>query len=344
MPFPVAAAIAAGATIAGQGIQMGATKQNNTKSYNRTRSLMDKQLEQNQQQALFNQKLQMEMWEKTGPMGQMEQLKKAGLNPGLIYGMGGAGGQTAQAAQAAPVSGGGFKGDNPGAGAGASGAILGEQLALMTAQRKNIEADTANKQAGAGKQTAETGAIPTQIEKAKAETANIQQGTIASKVATDINNLKLQKDTATFNDEIDIVMRERKVAEDMAKIKHNEKKISDATYRTMIDQIRADYAATLAINELTRQKTKESASNIQVNEAQIYKTFRDVAQGWNRLENEGKQTGINDRELSRKQVEDMAKQMNISISQLTSILGAAGIITRGPNTQTHYHETINYGE
>ena len=35
------------------------------------------------------------MWLKTGPTGQKEQLKKAGLNPALMYGMGGGtGGQT----------------------------------------------------------------------------------------------------------------------------------------------------------------------------------------------------------------------------------------------------------
>ena len=36
----------------------------------------------------------MDIWEKTNYKAQMGQLEKAGLNPGLIYGMGGGGGGT----------------------------------------------------------------------------------------------------------------------------------------------------------------------------------------------------------------------------------------------------------
>ncbi|AXH76240.1 MAG: DNA pilot protein [Microviridae sp.] len=183
MPFPVGAAIAAGASLAGQGIQMQGAKLSNTKNYNRTRALMDKQFEQNQAMALFNNQQQMEMWEKTGPQGQMEQLKKAGLNPSLIYGMGGAGGQTAQAAQGGAISQGGFKGENPAAGAAQTGAIIGQQLALITAQKENIEADTQNKLA--------------EIPNKKATTPNIEADTENKILQQVINNYagKEAKDT-----------------------------------------------------------------------------------------------------------------------------------------------------
>jgi len=42
----------------------------------------------------YNMQKQLEMWKNTSYGAQMEQLKKAGLNPALIYGMGGGGGQT----------------------------------------------------------------------------------------------------------------------------------------------------------------------------------------------------------------------------------------------------------
>lgn len=149
MGFPVAAAIAAGASLLGQGGQMAATSVKNKKQYKRSLAIMDKQYQMNQEMALFNQRQQMKMWEDTGPVGQMKQLDKAGLNPGLIYGMGGAGGQTVNAAEGSGVSAGSAEMENAGAGLAQTGQIVGQQLALMKAQKENIEADTAIKTAEA---------------------------------------------------------------------------------------------------------------------------------------------------------------------------------------------------
>ena len=77
-------------------------------------------------------------------------MKKAGLSPGLIYGIGGGGGATAS------ITPGNVAGGQAPSGGGEVVAMqqLGIQGALMEAQRKNIEADTrlkeveANKKAG----------------------------------------------------------------------------------------------------------------------------------------------------------------------------------------------------
>lgn len=77
-----------------------------------------------------------DLWDRTNYDAQVKQMKKAGLNPALLYGMGGgAGGQT------------GGGGAMPQAGAGHGMDIAGAaQLALLKAQTDNIRADTANKQ------------------------------------------------------------------------------------------------------------------------------------------------------------------------------------------------------
>ena len=107
-----------------------------------------KQALRGQQKALAQQNAAaMDIWEKTNYKAQMGQLEKAGLNPGLIYGMGGAGGTLGGA------SGSVNSGTNQIQGMGIQGAM---QLALMKAQKENIEADTANKLAGKGKTEAET--------------------------------------------------------------------------------------------------------------------------------------------------------------------------------------------
>lgn len=106
--------------------------------------------------------LQYEMWKKTNYSAQMEQMRKAGLSPGLMYGQSGAGGATT-----------GSQGGGSAASGNAAapqqmeiGAMMQAaqaqkaQIELLDAQKKNIDADTANKKAGteytSGAQTAKT--------------------------------------------------------------------------------------------------------------------------------------------------------------------------------------------
>lgn len=84
-------------------------------------------------------------WLKTNYEAQKGQMKKAGLNPGLMYGMGGGGGgQSASGAMPEAASNRGMD------------IAQNAQLALMKAQKENIEADTENKRKDAGKKSAET--------------------------------------------------------------------------------------------------------------------------------------------------------------------------------------------
>lgn len=62
-------------------------------------TLMKKQHEYNEASANTAQARAYEMWEKTNYAAQIEQMKKAGLSPGLMYGQGGAGGGTVSGAQ-----------------------------------------------------------------------------------------------------------------------------------------------------------------------------------------------------------------------------------------------------
>lgn len=101
-----------------------------------------------QQKALMDYQMQkqLEMWEKTGYKPQMEQIRKAGLNPALLYGMSGGGAQTIGGSipggtgAHAPTGG----GEIPGI------MTLGLQMELQKAQIKNIEADTKKKEVEAG--------------------------------------------------------------------------------------------------------------------------------------------------------------------------------------------------
>lgn len=86
------------------------------------------------------QKLQKQMWDDTNYSAQVAHMKKAGLNPGLAYGMSGGGGQT--------VGSGGGGGSVGGAQAPAGGGemmgmqLLGAQKALVEAQTEKTKAET----------------------------------------------------------------------------------------------------------------------------------------------------------------------------------------------------------
>jgi len=101
----------------------------------------------------FNLQQQMKLWEQTNYKAQMEQLRKAGLNPALLYGMSGGGGTTASANT------GNVNGANAPSGGGETIAAggMGMQLGMILAQQKLIEAQTRQVEA----ETAKTSGVDT---------------------------------------------------------------------------------------------------------------------------------------------------------------------------------------
>ena len=96
--------------------------------------------------AEFNMQQQLEMWKATNYSAQMEEMRKAGLNPALAYGMKGGGGVTTGSSNAsAPQS-----GVAPVGGGEAMGMMQQRiQMRLLQAQEENIRADTEKKKADA---------------------------------------------------------------------------------------------------------------------------------------------------------------------------------------------------
>ena len=91
----------------------------------------------------YNTAKQLQMWKNTSYPAQREMMEKAGLNPGLMYGMGGGGGQTAAISPGHASGSDAPKGGGEVLGMG----LMGQQAALVKAQIDNINADTANKKA-----------------------------------------------------------------------------------------------------------------------------------------------------------------------------------------------------
>lgn len=115
---------------------------------------------------------QMRTWNETNYAEQKAQMKKAGLNPGLMYGMGGAGGATTGSTQ------------------GGSGVQAGIEnmpvpdaigMGLMNAQKKNIEAQTEVAKADAEKKQVETAKI------GGVDTEQSKESTRGMKIVNDLN-------------------------------------------------------------------------------------------------------------------------------------------------------------
>lgn len=84
----------AGAGLAGGMLGMIGQGKRAKKAHNRNKELMGIQFADQQALNKQGQELQMKTWKDTGYGAQMQMMKDAGLNPGLMYGMSGGGGQT----------------------------------------------------------------------------------------------------------------------------------------------------------------------------------------------------------------------------------------------------------
>lgn len=148
-----------------------------------------RQYEQQQRLNVLNREMidyqynkQYDLWQKTSYPGQIEQMKKAGLNPGLLYGMGGAGGGTTG-------SGGGGGSQASGHSGEAMALMNGINAAMSAAQIENLKA-----------QTEKTKAEATKI--AGVDTSNVEADTSLKKINAEILKIEKAFQTETFDTRI----------------------------------------------------------------------------------------------------------------------------------------------
>jgi len=136
--------------------------------HRRQQELMGIQHGNQQQLNRQGHELQMDMWNKTNYEAQLKHMKKAGINPALMYGMGGGGGTTAGSQGGGSAAGGNAVQMHP---------IDIANLALVKAQRDNIEADTKNKEADTGLKGSDIKVNEQNILESIARSGNISEDT-----------------------------------------------------------------------------------------------------------------------------------------------------------------------
>ena len=158
------------------GALMGVLNANSAsnQSWQRQHQLMEIQAELNRKNAKFNTAQAKEMWNYTNFENQMKHIKKAGLSPGLIYGMGGQGGSTQGAGQASGVG-------RP----SKTGTEIGLQAQGMALQLANVMSQTRLNESQAEKNKAEA-------EKISGVDTRAQEATIDNLIAQ-TSNEKVRK-------------------------------------------------------------------------------------------------------------------------------------------------------
>ncbi len=251
----------------------------NNQQLHQQQALMDMQIRGQNRVTDYNYQKQMQMWNETNYAAQMEQLKKAGLNPGLLYKSGGAGGQTS-------VNTGNVTGATaPNLSINKGMAMqLGQQATQNAVSMENIQADTELKKANAnltnvqaGKtQGVDTDKATAEIELIKANTGNIEQDKINKEINEELLLLQKELEGMTLQDKAKTININIKQLE--ANIKHMEldNKLKSALMNTTIKQAKASLITTQLENQLKEWNINIQPEQLQSIRLNIEKLQQDI--------------------------------------------------------------------
>lgn len=264
----------------------------------------------------------LEMWEKTNYSAQMEQLQKAGLNPGLIYGMGGAGGGTM----------GSSSGNIDNSSGGMSGmAMLQSSLIGAQIEKTKADANLANTQAN------KLGGVDTQLATASigeiaARTANEKLKGDLMELDKTLKGLDAKYQGATVEQRIASVDVELQKSLNVLRQVENATDISNATKDTQIRSIQLGVVKQILELEVMKQGIAESKSRINLNNEQADAILRQIIQKDTEIIERGKDRNVREQQLSLDHAYfEYEKMTGIPADLLKTVLGA-GIIQQGLKT------------
>jgi membrane-associated HD superfamily phosphohydrolase len=272
------------------------------KALNDQKGLMNQQM---QNQMMLNQQghnLQMDMWNKTNYGAQVEHMKKAGLNVGLMYGGGGAGGTTTGSQGGGSASGGNAPMPMDIGNMLMQGQEMAAKIKLLQAQTDNLDADTEKKK---GVDTDEGYA---RINNLNANTGNTEADTVVKELqATSMEIENYIKDkTKEFSIETAEKLSE-KLGEEAYSLKVKNY-VDYNTANTAIAQQKADLATTYLEQKLMKE-------NIKLTSEQTRKISQELAQGWEKLS----------LEVDRNNIEMSKTKIDLLKAKITKSLGESGL-------------------
>lgn len=297
----------------GIGTQLFQNHQDRQDNKGTMREQMEYQSRENRDMAIHNKQQQIDLWNKTNYDEQRKHMEKAGLNVGMMYGMGGGGGATTNlATQSTSAPSGGNQKSNPLD--IASLISMKNQLDLQRAQTENIKAQTAKTNVETEKiGGVDTEAVKTGISEAEARTAKLLQETMEMQTS--------------MKDRMSYIQSEAKKAISEVETKANEAGVSTATKEAQIQTIKANAIGATLGNALLRKDIQMRDEQMKEINARVNKMGEDIAQGWQKLNIEEKRAKI--QQFAEEIKADYPSIFNVGGKVIDDIIQGIQIITGG---------------
>ena len=275
----IGAGLQAGSNAIGMGLQGAQGKKSQERQFGYNSQMLGLQTEASKQlmaeQMKYNKEMYDYSYEKENYKSQVEQMKRAGLNPGLMYGgVPGLGGQTASTG--ATTSGQGVSGysvDNPGANIAAMG--IGTANMLADIELKKSQANLNNVEAKK-KEGVDTQEAQSRIELLAQQTNNVQLKNVYQNLDNAMKELELKVADVTNEELINTTIANYQKAQEEAYQAYLKSGVNQATQTDEILQMK--YATQSAYLDMLSKKlgiqlTSEQITKVQ---AEIDKIVNDV--------------------------------------------------------------------
>lgn len=298
MPFDPTGLINTGA---GAILGIGLGDYNDNRQVRQQERLQKLQIEGQKEMMDYSSQKQLQMWHDTNYWAQVAELEKAGLNPGLLYGMSGGGGVTTGSPQG-NVSGGSAQ-QNAGEVQQMMG--IGLQLKMQEAQIKVMETQAEkNKAEATATSGVQTDVGKQNIEESKARIANLSQGLDNQRQEYEIKRLEITmknienfEKQASQQDRLKYITYEAKTAAEQYKSAAAEANIDQKTVSDKIKIIHQEAVGAVLKNVLIQSQTQNvnaSTANIKaetgaipfkinVMDQQAKSIYNTMLQGWDKL-------------------------------------------------------------
>lgn len=292
---------------------------NDQRQYDQQQRLQALQIAGQKDMTRFQMQQQLDMWNKTNYGAQVEHLKKAGLNPALLYGKGGAGGATTGSAT----------GSVQGANAPTGGREIQDlmQMGLQT-QMMQAQIELAKTQAEKNKAEAtkisgvDTEATTAQTALLAQELDNKREDFQIKRLQQTMMNIENFEKQATQEDRIDYIEYQTKLAIKQVQALQNQISVSGATIQEQIRIIQKTAIQAGLQNELTQAQTGKTKSDIRVNDQQINNFIQQNMREWDKMSQTNKEIAI-------KQMLGEYQTDPVNTHNITKLLDQIFIITKG---------------
>lgn len=301
------------------GIEAGMGLVNNVSNLIFGRALQKQQLK-GQKQALAQQnEAQLEMWNKTNYGAQVAHLKQAGLNPALIYGMGGQGGMSTGAGGGMP--------DSQGTEPIAKG--MGIQMGLLEAQKAVLESQAnLNNVEAAKKAGIDTKLGEGQLKNIIAQTANEEQKNVLLKLDEGLKKIETNVADSTQWYHIGKVENDWLKSIEDYRIAAAKAAVDQATIETNIKTASADLALKILQQKAIKKGMELTDKQMEQINATISTMMKDAETNrWNAESNAQGQNVNRNRQLHDQYINDIANSTKLTYETVQDVLQA--IIIKG---------------